>query len=642
MIREPFPHLSRPINIGGLKLGNRLTVAPLVHNLASESGEVTGKLLDAYSKRGRGGWALVMVEATHVSREYKQFSHMIGIYDDRLIAGLTALAGAIKKGGSLAGIQIMHPGGLAPLRWNNEQPVAPSRVKMAGVETRALEVSEIEKIIDDFASAALRAKRAGFDLVQFHGAHGFLIHQFLSPLWNKREDEYGEPAAFALEIIRKTRNAVGPDYPLSMRISGEEFMGEGDANLEHMKKLAPLLVDASLDCLDVSAGSSAGSGDWVGQPIYYKRGCIVHLAEAIKKVVDVPVVTAGRINSPELAEKIIARGKADIVSMGRGALADPEFARKAFEGRKDEIRACTACYIGCAGIESSGTSCSVNFELGRSKEEYEIKPARQSKKVMVIGGGVAGMEAARIAALRGHEVGLYEKGKSLGGTVSSMAGSIPKVNTQDLLLGVRWLKKEMKKLNVLVKFNTEVTPELVKEEKPDVVILAAGAKASVPEIKGVENKNVITIDDYLVSKRETGKRVVVIGGQNGAEAALSLARAGKKVSIVEERKSIAFAPYLITRRLVLLRHIREEGIQVLKLTRVKEINENGVVIVDQEGNESKLEADSILLALDRVPEDSLEEELKDIVPEVYKVGDCEKPLHTLHAMHSANKVGRLI
>jgi 2,4-dienoyl-CoA reductase-like NADH-dependent reductase (Old Yellow Enzyme family)/thioredoxin reductase len=614
----------------------------MVHNLATESGGVTERLIDVYRKKGMGGWAMVMVEASHVSKEYSQFSRMLGIYSDRQIAGLYELSEAIKDGGALAGIQIMHPGGMAPVMFNQKQAVAPSTVKMAGAEAKALSISEIEKIIDDFAMAALRARRSGFDIVLIHGAHGFLIHQFLSPLFNKRDDKYGAPHAFAQEVIRRVREAVGPNYPVSMRISAAEFMGKGDADLEHMSRMAPILVEAGLDCVDVSAGSSAGSGEWIGQPIYYPRGCIVQFAEAIKKVVNVPVVTAGRINDPRLAENIVSRGRADIVSMGRGALADSELAKKAFEGRTEQIRQCTACYIGCARIAATGTMCSVNYEVGRWKSEYDVVAAPRPKKIMVVGGGVAGMEVARVACLRGHKAVIYEKDGMLGGRVESMAGRIPRLNTRDLRLCVSWLKRQIANLEIPVMLQTEVIPELIEKEMPDVVVLATGSVQRLPEITGIHDKMVLTIDDYLIDGKDPGEKVVVIGGQNGSEVALSLARRGKQVTIVEERRGIAMAPYLLTRGYVLARYIKQAGIQVLTGTRLKEFNKGGVVVIDSEKNERTIEADSVLFALDRRPDNDLERRIKGTVPELYKVGDCDRPLHTFHAFHSANRVARLI
>lgn len=637
-----FPLLSRPVNIGKLRLDNRLSVAPIVHNLATESGAVTERLIDIYRKKGSGGWALVMVEAAHVSDGYSMFSRMLGIHDDRLIAGLAELAEAIQEGGARAGIQIMHPGGLAPVNINHKEPVAPSSVKMGRTQTKALSISEIELTINNFAAAAKRAKRAGFDLVQIHGAHGFLIHQFLSPYYNKRDDEYGEPAAFAVEVISRVREAVGPNYPLSMRISGEEFLGDGDADLKHMKKMAPLLVKAGLDCLDVSAGSSANSGDWVAQPIYYKHGCIVHLAEAIKKVVDVPVVTAGRINNPRLAEKILSKDQADIISIGRGAFADPGFAKKALSGNHKNIRQCTACYIGCARIDKTGTMCSMNFELGRHQNNYSVAAVPRPKKVMVIGGGLAGMETARVAALRGHEVHLYERGKTLGGLITKMAGVIPHVNTADLMLSVKWLKREMEDSNITIALETEVTPGLVKNENPDVVIMATGSVSELPEIPGLDKTDALTIDDYLVRKKNTGQRVAIIGGQHGSEVALSLARDKKTVTVIEEKKAIALAPYLLTRRHVLIRYIKEAGIEILTRTSLKKINKQGIVVIGPDGNEKTIEVDSVMFAPDRNPDNALEGELKDKGHEIHKVGDCVRPLHTLHAIHSANRVARLI
>lgn len=642
MSQAPYPHLAEPIMIGKLKLANRLTVAPMIHNLAGEDGTVTERLIDAYRKKGAGGWAVVMVEASQVSEDYSQFNRMLGVHHGRYMAGLTELADAVKEGGSLAGIQLMHPGGMAPSTWNTKQPVSPSGIKMTKVEPRQMGESDIDKAMNEYASAAVRAKRAGFDLVQLHGAHGFLIHQFMSPYFNKRDDKYGDYSAFPTELIHRVRDAVGPHYPISMRISGAEFLGEGDADIRHMTRLAPLLEEAGLDCLDISAGSSAGSGHWIAQPVYYDRGCITHLAEEFKKVVNIPVVTAGRINNPKLAEKIIADGKADIVSMGRGSLADPELPKKALSGNIKDIRECTACYIGCASVGARGTLCTVNYEVGRWKSEYEILPALKPKKVMVVGGGIAGMEAARIAKLRGHEVQLYERDEVLGGIARSMAGKIPKVNTGDIKLSVQWQKRQLDDLGVPVSLKTDVNAELVKKEKPEAVILATGSLSALPDIPGIDNGNVLTVDDYLIHKKDTGEKVVVIGGHHGSEVALSLARKGKQVTIIEQGKSIALAPYLLTRRQVLIAYLKEAGVKILTLAGVKEINSDGVTVIDKEGNETNIETDSILMALERQPDNTLENELKGLVRGIYKVGDCDKPLHTLHAFHSANRVARLI
>ncbi len=641
MSEGPYPRLAEPIAIGSLILANRLAVAPIVHNLATEDGGVTERLIDAYSKKGRGGWGLVMVEASHVSRDYAQFNRMIGIHDEKLIGGLAELAEAVKNGGARVGVQIMHPGGLAPPRWNLKRPVSPSGGAMAGVQTQELEAERIEQIIEDFARAARRAKLAGFDLVQLHGAHGFLIHQFMSPLWNQRDDRWGDPSVFATTVIRKVREAVGPRFPLSMRVSGDEFMGEGSADLEHMKKLAPLLVAAGLDCLDVSAGSTAGSGDWIGQPIYREHGCIVHLAEAIKPLVDVPVVTAGRINHPRFAEKILADGRADLVSIGRGALADPDFATKALAGDADQIRQCTACYVGCARVDVKGSMCSMNYEVGRYHFEYDLAPTRSPQKVMVVGGGVAGMEAARVAARRGHRVQLYEKSPALGGCVTSMAGSIPGLNTADLMLAVKWLRRQMDEEGVEVSLATEVTKDLVMKSAPDVVVLATGAVADEPDLPGMADAGVLSLEDYLARAAQVGDQVAVIGGQHGAEAALSLALAGKKVTIIERGKLIALAPYVLTRRFLLIRRLKRAGVEILTRTNVTRIDPGSVVVADKEGNEKTIKADTIVMARGRRPDDALAHELSGLVV-VHKIGDCDQPLHTFHAMHSANRVARMI
>jgi 2,4-dienoyl-CoA reductase-like NADH-dependent reductase (Old Yellow Enzyme family)/thioredoxin reductase len=643
-----FPHLAQPIKIGKLELTNRLTVAPMAHDIATPhpQGYVTQRLLDAYRAKGRGGWGLVMVEATQVSRTYTQFNRMLHISDNSQIGGLAELAAAVKEGGSKVGIQIQHPGWMAPASWNKLQPVAPSNIGLVDLLTREpvvprpLTAEEVEESIEEFAAAARRAKMAGFDLVGLHAAHGFLIHEFMSPRFNKRDDKWGEPSAFVIEVVKRVRKAIGPDYPLSIRISGAEYMGEGDASLELMLKMAPLLVEAGVDCIDVSAGNTIGSHAWLSQPIYFPRGCIVHLAEAMKKVVSVPVVTAGRINDPILAETIVARGRADIVSFGRGSFADPELARKALEGRVDEIRKCTACELCAIGTEEI---CAVNYDLGKPKSDCELRPADPPKKVMIIGGGVGGMEAARVATLRKHHVTLYDRRPELGGAIAFVASAMPRLNTRDLKNIVDWQTTQLKKLGVRLELGKEVTPELVEKEKPDVVIVATGSRPRIPKIPGIDKKNVVLLDDYLAKKLEVGQKVVVLGGHYGVEVAISLVREGKEVTIVEEAAAIAQAPYLSpVRQEALFYLIQEIKLQVLTGTRVKEITDSGVVVIGKEGKERSIEADTVLIALDRLPEDTLAQQLKGKVPEVYEIGDCVRPSHMRNAIHSAGRKSREI
>jgi len=525
---------------------------------------------------------------------------------------------------------------------------------------------EIEHTIKCYVNAARICRRAGYDLIMLHGAHGFLIHQFFTPYLNRRTDKWGDPAFYGMEVIRRIKQEV--DCPVYIRISGDDFLGStprdrvrafattytkdadhsrGAATLDHMLKIVPRLVEAGADAIDVSAGTGASMDDfWLIQPLYKPMAVIVYLAEAIKKVSKVPVITAGKLMDPNLCENIISRGRADLVSFGRVSYADTDFPKKVIENRPDDIRMCTACDY-CTLMMVLGMSsvrCAINYPLGRMPYEYELRPAAKAKRVLVAGGGVAGMEAARVASLRGHKVTLYEKQGELGGTVARVSSRIPRLHTRNLNHAVRWLVRQVQKAGVEVRLGKEVTPELIASEKPDVVILAAGAGPHIPQdIPGIGQPNVVVLDDYLTGKRtDFGENVAVLGGDHGAEVACSLGRSGKKVTLISKSRRVGGAPYLMARWPLLLDYLKEAGVEILTETLVKRIEKDGVVVADKEGKEQRLTADTVLLALDRVPCNGLQEKLQGMVPELYQVGDCVEPKHLQSAMHSAYFTAREI
>ena len=652
-----FPNLARPINLGRVPLRNRLVAQCCVVNLANENGTVSPRLKDLYREKGRGGWGMVNVEASYIRQDGRNFTRMLGLYDDAFVACLNELAEAIQEGGAKASVQLMHGGRLANPGLTGTRPLSPSAgirggdgiaigALVAGAATAPKEMShdEIEEMIDSFVAAARRCKEAGFDAVMIHGAHGFMVMQFMSPRTNLRTDIWGDPATFVTRLIKRLRQAVGPDMAVGIRISADEMLGQSGLTLEESVRLAPLMEAAGLDYIDVSA-AGVETGDWAIQPIYYPRGCLVHLAEGIKKAVKIPVVAVGRINDPILAEKIVEAGRADLVSLCRGALADPQFARKALSGHYNEIRKCIACDIGCTGrmIQQRGVMCAINYEIGRDRHEYELTPAAQPKRVLVVGGGVAGMEAARVAALRRHQVMLVERERQLGGNVSTVAAAIPRLYTRDLNNVVDYLVVQMELLGVRIEVGREATAQLVDELKPDVVIVATGARPSLPAIPGAQGRQVLTLDDYLKGNGAAGNRVVVIGGQHGCEVAVSLSREGKTVTVLEESNEIATSAYLyVVRRMVLEGYLRERQIAVHTGAKVREINAEGVRYVDAEGQERMAEADTVLLALERVPNGELAAALRGRVPELYEVGDCTDPKNIMTAMHSAYYVAKQI
>ncbi len=408
-----FTKLLEPVKIGAMELRNRIVMPPMCTNFASETGAVTQRLIDYYVERARGGVGLVTVEATCVDSPVGRLSPLqLCVDDDKFIGGLNDLVEAIQEKGAKISLQLHHAGRQTTLAvTGGAQPVSASETVYKDVKARALPAEGIECVVGRFGESAKRAKAAGFDAVEIHGAHGYLIAQFLSPYVNKRIDEYGgdpeKRMRFVLEVLEETRKRVGLDFPIIFRLSGEEFVEDG-LTLKEAKGIAQRLERAGVDALHVTAG--VGGTIWPVQPMAVPRGCLVHLAEGIKEVVGIPVIAVGRINNPTLAEEILRDGRADLVSMGRALIADPELPRKVAEGRLDDIRMCTACLRGCSERFNAylRISCTVNPAVGREKE-YMVKPADKPKKVLVVGGGAAGLEAARVAALRGHEVTLYEK-----------------------------------------------------------------------------------------------------------------------------------------------------------------------------------------------------------------------------------------
>jgi 2,4-dienoyl-CoA reductase-like NADH-dependent reductase (Old Yellow Enzyme family)/thioredoxin reductase len=537
-----YPNLFSPITVNGVQLKNRLVMAPMATRYANYGGYVTERLVRYYQERAAGGVGLITVEATAISSEGIGWPNNLAVYNDTYIDGLKLLADAIHHSGAKASLEIFHTGRRALSAVIFQQPVAPSAIPPAKGETpRELTVIEIEKLTDQFIQGAVRAEKAGFDFVNLHMAHGYLIQQFLSPLSNHRDDRYGgdtlRRCQFAVDIIKGVRHELGPKYPIICRLTVDEGINAG-LNLTEGQKIAPLLVEAGADWIDVSAGGPEAPQLTV-QPMSMSRGCLVHLAAGIKKVVDKPVSIVGRINTPDLAEEILAKGQADLIVIGRPLLADPEFPQKAQEGRSNEIRTCIACNHGCSGRLSSNMeiSCLVNPRVGR-EADLSTEKAETSKRVLVVGGGPAGMEAAATAAERGHLVRLVEKKSSLGGQ-EVLAGTLP--HKEEFLTHVRYQTERLKRLGVEVMLNSSFSPENVDDFKPEVIIEATGAEPVVPKIEGLETANVYLAWDVLEQGiQENWKKVAIIGGgEVGCETAEYLGAKGVEAIIVEALPTVA-------------------------------------------------------------------------------------------------------
>ncbi len=637
-----------------MELKNRIVMPPITTNFASEMGGVTERLVDYYAERAEGMVGLIIVEATCVESVLGRLVvNQLRIDSDKFLPGLADLVDAVHLYGAKIALQIHHAGRETTLEaTEGRTPVSASNVPyidMYGspgavvVRPRPLKTSEITELVNKFGEGARRAKAAGFDAIEIHGAHGYLIGQFLSPYTNKRTDRYGgsfeKRMRFAVEVIQSVRNKVGSSYPILFRISADEFI-EGGITPELAKRIATKLEQVGVDAIHVS-GSLSESEHMCEAPMAIERGYMVHLAESVKKVVSVPTITVGRINDPELAEKILQQGRADLVSMGRALIADPMLPLKTMEGRLSEVRKCIACDQGCIGRLFAGLriTCNINPDVGKEKN-YRIVRADKVKNVLIAGGGLAGMEAARIATMRGHDVTLYEMNDELGGQFI-LATKPP--HKEELANILEYLSGQMKKLSVKIEMQKEVTLELVEEKKPDAVIIATGAVPQLLDVPGIENKHVVTAWDLLAGRANISNETIVIGGgEVGCETAEYLSESGNNVTLVTRRKHGDIASDMETfNRYLLLKRLKEKGIRIYTETVLERILDEGIFVSNSHGKHT-LKAESIVMASGSKPNNRLHRYLQGRVKELYVAGDCLKPRRSLEAIHEGSWVARQV
>jgi len=644
--------LFEPVSIGKMMVENRIVMPPMHSTFVSEFGGVTKKLIDYYEARAKGGVGLIVVENACIDWPIAKVSPtVLRIDDNKFIYGLYELVTTIHKHGVKTGIQLHHVGRQTTLA-NTEglQPLAPSPIPVEEYALyapegypvpKALTLEEIEGVEKKFVEAARRAKQAGFDSVEIHGAHGYIFSQFISPKTNRRTDIYGgslkNRARFAVEVVEKIKQKLG-DYPIIFKLSADEYV-EGGTTLEDSKKVVKWLEDAGVDSFCVSAGTYESR--YMSQPCYdMPFGIHLPLAEELKKAVNVPIIAVGKMNW-ELAEKAIEDGKADLVAFGRPLLADADLPKKIAEGRFDDIRPCVYCNEGCQGRQwlNLPCECDVNYEHGR-EATARIQPAERAKKVLVVGGGPGGLEAARVAALRGHEVTLCEKEGKLGGRWV-VASSLP--FKKDCLPLITYYINQLNKLNVKVQLGKRVTPDYVEEVGPDVVIVATGALPVTPDIPGVDLPNVLTADDILTGKGEVGGRIAVAGGGRvGCETAWLLSEKDKDVTVIEQKADIV-TDLNPCNRDYLLKKFDELKIKVLTRTYVTSIYEKGIDVVDHEWNRYTIEVDNVVLAMGYVADSNLFKELKRIGKwQVYAIGDCVEPRVIRDAIYEGSSLAREI
>jgi len=643
-----FERLMEPTAIGGMALQNRIGMPPMTMCYASESDGVSQTDIDYFAERAKGGAGLIIVGGVCVEGKIGKLlvpGPLHCIDRDEQIPGFARLASAVHDHGAMIAMQLYHAGRQTSLeKTGGAQPVSASAMDTLFMgllpmpSARALLVEEIEKLEDDFAAAAERAKRARFDAVLIDGGAGYLIAQFMSPFVNKRTDAYGSDLKgrmrFPLRIIEKTKERVGSDFPLLFDLPADELI-EGGIRLEESRVMARTLEEAGICAFRIHVGLYE-TYHYVVPPASVPRGVHAHLAKGIKEAVhEAKVMLGHRINDPLVAEKLLEEKVADIILMGRALIADPELPRKVKQGRPEDIRPCIACNIGCAGRIVMGipATCTVNPMCGKEKE-YRIVPAGKREKVVVVGGGVGGMEAARVAALRGHEVMLFEKDGHLGGWAA--VGCLPP-HKEEIKGLIDYFSAQLRKLNVRIQMGKEATAQEVLAERPDVVVVATGSLPVTGNIPGAERREVVLASDVITGKRETGAKVVIVGGgQTGLETAELLGLKGKQVTVLEMLPEVGTDMEFITKVLMLPR-LLQLGIVMRPNLQVEEITGKGV----RAGGEL-FDADTVVLSVGLRSRDGLAESLKGKVREVHTIGDCVKPRKLLDAIHEGSRAARAI
>lgn len=628
-----FDHLFRPGSIGTLATPNRIVMPAMATNFASATGEPTEHLLAYYAARARGGAGVVIVENTTI--EYDQGGNgavQLRIDHDRYTPGLHRLAEVIRTQGAAAAVQINHAGAVARTADRKARPVGPSERTWSGtaIVPRGLHVEEIEGLVDAFAAAALRARRAGFDAVEIHGAHGYLIAQFLSPLMNRRTDRYGGARErrwrFALDVVRAVREAVGETFPVIFRISGDEFL-PGGRSLDETEELAGALEEVGVDALHVTAATAANPQRQL-EPMAYPEAWRIGLAAAVKRAVGVPVIGVGVIRTPETAARLLEQGKADFVAIGRGLIADPEWPRKAAAGKPETIRRCISCNrcVRHRVFDDLPIRCSVNPRVGREGEA--MRPTRAHRLVAVIGGGPAGLSAAAAAAERGHRVMLLEAGSELGGRL--LEAAVPPHKEK-----IAWLIEDLVAAlpeSVEVRCGARVSAGELLEMGPDEVVIAAGSLPGTLGVPGADSPHVHSVKAVLAKRVHLAGDVVVIGGgMVGCETAAFLAEAGCRVTLVEIRAELATDCEPITRA-DLIERLRARGVAMLVDASVREITAADVVI-DAEAGTQRLAADAVVCAIRSDPDRSLVQDLEEAAFRVRVVGDAREVRGIYEAIH---------
>ena len=642
-----FNRLFEPIKIASCVLKNRIVMSPMGSGSALGNGAPSPEQLHRYGEAARGGAAMIIVEVTEVDGRHMSGRPMLRVDSDLCLPGLHELVEVIHLNNALACVQLHHPG-----IWGSD-PVSPSGVPCFSPDgrgyrsSRTMTKEEIEELVVLFSDAAYRAKLAGFDMVELHGGSSYLLQQFVSPHTNRRTDEWGcsfnARVRLPVEVFQQIHKKCGPEFPVGYRICMDEWLPDG-TTFDEAKLFVHRLEQEGVAYLHPQQGTwettHLGEGRFgMRSPI----ADIVKYTELLKKETSVPVLANGQIHEPALMEQILEKNQADVISLGRPFLADPEIPNKMKSGRLGDICMCIRCNhcFDTIMLTPQKLSCTQNPATGRGRE-YALRPVIARKKVLVVGGGPAGLEAARIAAVRGHEVTLVEKESKLGGQIRIASLTIGKDHFLPYIID--WRVRQCEKAGVQIELGNEATPEVVEKYTPDIVIVAMGASPLVPHMQGVDGKNVVTAWDVLKGNAKIGSTAVIVGGGLvGVETADFLSEKGlaERITIIEMLSRVGIGMNFKNLS-YLLQKFDKYGVNVVTNQKVQKIVDRGVVAINKEFGEQTIEADTIVLALGAVPNDKLARSLDGRVPEVFEIGDCRRPRNLTDAILDGAYVSRQI